>query len=479
MPWHSIIFKFLQYVPLLEDLQSYLEKEDIAREAFSNKPGFSGIYRDFCDGLIFRNHKLFSKEEHSIQLFLFSDAFQTGNPLSVCKKATKLDSVYYAVGNLPRKYRASLQNIRLCLLTRSMTLKKFGYKVVFKRLIDDLLLLETDGIFIPFLGKKVKGTVAIISADNLGGHAVGGFNESFSCRTLRICRTCLATYDGIQCHHAETFVLRTKESYDSQIADYEAGNVDSTTYGIKTRCCFNRLNFAHVVDLLPPDILHDVAEGLVPITLSAALDYFLHRKYFTVEILNEKLKNFSFGRLDRRNISGFINPKFSSKGSGIGDNATKNIYLLRFFPFLMNEYVPHSDPIFQLVVECWELVLRIYAEAFTEDSLFCLDAQIKSFRQHYLELFCSDNSRPKLTLKPKFHYVEHYTDAVRRFGPLVNCSTIRYEAKHYWFKKVMQKALNFQNASLTLSRKHQMLQTYRKILNQLPGSKWCSTKIDS
>lgn len=367
------------------------------------------------------------------------------------------------MGNLARKYRSSLQNIRLCLLVKSLTLKRFGYNNVFKRLIDDLLVLETSGIYVPFLQKKVKGTAAIVSADNLGAHGLGGFIESFSGRTLRICRTCMATYDGIQCNHAETFVLRTKEDYDSQISDFEADLVDSTTYGIKFRCCFNRLKFAHVIDLLPPDIMHDVSEGLISITLSAAIEYFLRRKYFTIEILNQKLKNFSFGRLDRRNVCDFINPKFSFKTTGIGGNATKNMYLLRFFPFLIDGYIPHSDLVFQLVIECWDLVLHIYAESFTEDSIYCLDASIKSFRQHFMQIFCSENSVPKLTLRPKFHFIEHYPNAIRRFGPLVNCSTMRYEAKHFWFKRIAQKALNYKNVTLTLSRKHQMLQTYSKL----------------
>lgn len=61
--------------------------------------------------------------------------------------------------------------------------------------------------------------------------------------------------------------------------------------------------------------------------------------------------------------------------------------------------------------------------------------------------------------RPKWHYIEHYPEAIKRFGPLVNCCTIRYEAKHFWFKRTAQRSLNYKNITLTLARKHQMYQT--------------------
>lgn len=39
---------------------------------------------------------------------------------------------------------------------------------------------EEDSLFVPCLGKIVKGTVFSVIADNLGAHSVGSFVESFS-----------------------------------------------------------------------------------------------------------------------------------------------------------------------------------------------------------------------------------------------------------------------------------------------------------
>ena len=40
------------------------------------------------------------------------------------------------------------------------------------------------------------GTIAIVSADNLGSLALGGFKES--CSSLKMCRHCMATKDESQ-----------------------------------------------------------------------------------------------------------------------------------------------------------------------------------------------------------------------------------------------------------------------------------------
>lgn len=93
------------YVPLLEDLRTFLSKDDVARIAFAPVAPFEGIYREFSDGSIYRNHLLFSNEPHSVQINLFTDAFTTGNPLGVRKKATKLDAIYCISQNSSIKYK--------------------------------------------------------------------------------------------------------------------------------------------------------------------------------------------------------------------------------------------------------------------------------------------------------------------------------------------------------------------------------------
>lgn len=67
--------------------------------------------------------------------------------------------------------------------------KKYGFETILQPLIDDIKILESDGIDLPFSSEKVYGTICQITGDNLGMHGIMGFTESFSGR--HFCRLCL------------------------------------------------------------------------------------------------------------------------------------------------------------------------------------------------------------------------------------------------------------------------------------------------
>jgi len=46
------------------------------------------------------------------------------------------------------------------------------------------------------ISKLMYGTIAIVSADNLGSLVLGGFKEN--CSALKMCRHCMATKDTSQ-----------------------------------------------------------------------------------------------------------------------------------------------------------------------------------------------------------------------------------------------------------------------------------------
>ena len=65
-------------------------------------------------------------------------------------------------------------------------MKKYGYDCVLYPLLQDVKTLEQNRIFVPLLGKCVKGTIQLVAADNLGAHSIAGFNESFTGKHLLI-----------------------------------------------------------------------------------------------------------------------------------------------------------------------------------------------------------------------------------------------------------------------------------------------------
>ena len=90
---------------------------------------------------------------------------------------------------MPPLLRSSLTSIYLAILCKADDIKKFGYSAVFEPMLKDLASLEEEGLYIPLLGIRVKGTVYCLVADNLGTHSIGGFVESFS--STHVCKFCL------------------------------------------------------------------------------------------------------------------------------------------------------------------------------------------------------------------------------------------------------------------------------------------------
>lgn len=73
-----------------------------------------------------------------------------------------------------------MASINLAILCKADHRKQFGFQKVLEPLLTHLPSLEKDGIFIPRLGKVMKGTVVSMVADNLGAHSVGGFIENLT-----------------------------------------------------------------------------------------------------------------------------------------------------------------------------------------------------------------------------------------------------------------------------------------------------------
>lgn len=74
---------------------------------------------------------------------------------------------------------------------------------------------------------------------------------------------------------------------------------------------------------------------------------------------------------------------------------------------------------------------------------------------------------PSKPLKPKHHYLCHYAELIKQFGPLIQLWTMRYESKHTYFKQCARKLHNLKNLCVTLAERHQLLQAYLSAGNLL------------
>ena len=60
------------------------------------------------------------------------------------------------------------------------------------------------------------------------------------------------------------------------------------------------------------------------------------------------------------------------------------------------------------------------------------------------------------TPKPKHHFVTHYTDVIRLYGPPLGFWTARYESKHRVAKSISESGKNFINISKTVAERQQL-----------------------
>lgn len=232
------------------------------------------------------------KDEIAIPLFLYYDDFECGNPLGSHAGIHKLGAVYYSVPCIPIQYRASLNNIFLCLLFHSADLKKFGSRVIFSKLIEELVSLENEGIIITVSNKtyKLKIFLTLILGDNLGLNTILGLNESF--RSNFFCRFCKCSRkDCEKMWKQNDEKLRTEAQYSEDINK----NSPSTT-GLRELCVFNTIKSFHSVSNYSVDLAHDILEGigefdLVEILYKVVID----DKLFSLETLNSHITFFNFG----------------------------------------------------------------------------------------------------------------------------------------------------------------------------------------
>lgn len=105
--------------------------------------------------------------------------FEVANPLGTSKKKHKLCAVYWVLANIHPKYHSSLHAIQLAVLCKVNTVKEKRYHEVLRPLIENLLSLEENGVYVEKLGASINGTVLYVVADNLAAHASAGFQQSF------------------------------------------------------------------------------------------------------------------------------------------------------------------------------------------------------------------------------------------------------------------------------------------------------------
>ena len=306
--------KTFQYVPILPSLVQVLSKS-FQENTFEgeNKSENDFKYQTFRDGSHYQKNEFFSAEENRVSLILYIDDFEVCNPLGTSRKKHKVTAVYWVLGNIPVQLRSTLTSIYLAILCKAEHTKQFGFQRVLEPLLTDIQSLEKDGLFVPVLGKAIKGTVVSVVADNLGAHSVAGFVESFA--GSYVCRFCVGERSKFQSDEVRSgsFHQRTKDQHTLHVQTAVSSPDLTHCYGVKKQCALSeKLEHFHVTSGYPPDVLHDLLEGIVPVELALAFDNLIKKKYFSLIELNEAICHFPYRWSDKTNRPNIIPANIST-----------------------------------------------------------------------------------------------------------------------------------------------------------------------
>lgn len=346
----------LQYVPILDTLFKRDEFKSIYFGEEGRHSCVDGVYEDFCCGQLYKKTNLYRSSENCLQIQIGHDDFDICNPLQSKAGIHKVCGVYFVIRNMPKKYLSKLKNIYLICLCTANDLKseQTDFNNLWTMIVNEIHILETVGIDIG--GNRVlKGTLACVAYDNLGGNVSFGFAEGFNAFCYcRVCESSNAECKKMVKENAQS--IRSRKSYEKQLKIIESSvevKYDQTK-GVKRYCTLNELEYFHVVGNIPVDPMHDLNEGVIPHLMAAFFNHCFKWKIFSLKKLKKMIFSYDFGYLSSRDKP---SSNFSLLKRTLGQNAAQSKCLFVHIPYILHDY--RDEPKLTIAWGSIQAVLRI------------------------------------------------------------------------------------------------------------------------
>jgi hypothetical protein len=444
------------YVPIKDNLKALLKKKEIRDQLFKIKQSEDGIIKSYRDGSYCKKNNLLNQEE-SICLEFYADEFEIVNPIGDARGVYKAVGVYYRIGNLHWSLKSTNHTIQLAALCVSRVWSSYGQSKILEAIVKDIKELESEGIDVEIDGltKTFKATIWVFIGDNKGSNSIGGFVESFGSNVDNFCRFCLFNSKSRQTNFRENeSEMRKIDSYldSTRLASTMPNKIHN---GIKYNSILNELMYFNVIEGLPVDYMHDFLEGVVQQTFACMMKKLNLNKILTINSLNKSLKEFKYGKHDRENKvpSELFQQRNINKSGCFRMSASKCWTLLRIFPLIFGETLIHNSYYLNFI-RLNQLNRLLLQDEFDQNSILLIEEKVYEYLSEFKELY------PETNLTAKQHFLIHYGGNIRKFGPLRHISTMRFESKHCFFKKVAKAINNNRNVTHSMSYRHQLNQYF-------------------
>ena len=393
-----------------------------------------------------------------IPLIFYMDEFEPCNPIGSKRKIHKLSAFYFTIGSLPIHLRTLVKSGFLYGLVYPSHVKKYGYQQILQPLLAELQELHTNHLQITYEnGETVsfKVYLHLFAADNLSAHDILEMQKNFNFG--KFSRYCLADYDNINTLSDFTMCsIRTHDEYCKQLEQLSTEPTEvKRAYGIVGKCVFHELPNIDVTSLFPNDLLHDHAEGVIPVIICVSLMNIISNTDLTIDKLNQALSSFKYGQTDSSNKYRATITMNHLRNLSIPGSGSEKMCLLRLLPFILSAYFLQSNH-----VKGVELLLK-YLDISDIITAFTIETEwLANLHFLIIELFDMVNALNPRAIKPKFHFLVHYPDLIHKYGPPRSYYTMRFEAIHQYFKQLVGRTKNFVNLTATLTKRFQRRQAY-------------------
>lgn len=115
--------------------------------------------------------------------------------------------------------------------------------------------------------------------------------------------------------------------------------------GLKCISPFSRLKYFNVIDGLPPDIMHDLVEGVIRYNFCLLMKVLSESKLYSIKKLNDDLRTFKYGRIDGQSKvpSDLFNESCLKNDYGFKLSAAHMCTLIRIFPLFVGEQLKNNE----------------------------------------------------------------------------------------------------------------------------------------
>lgn len=451
---HTLIQEKFIYVSIVEQLNALFRDarftEMYLKYNVEQRNMNDDVIRNYSSGSNYKNSVFFRKNPNAMHLQLGIDECQFACPVKTRTVKQKLLCIYLQIKNLPQEFLSKLNTIQLVAVCKAQNLDQAdaGLSDVLDVIVEDLRKLEEFGIEIGN-NQVLRGALINIAYDNLGGNILYGLIACF----IRdfYCRHCEC--NKLECENLtieNSAKVRNKSDYMKYMDIIAESNKKSKkvnfdqTKGFKSQCSFNKLQEFHILDNNSVDLMHDVPEGIIPYLLHHFFLKIIDEKIITAEELIARVRDFNYGFLNRENKPSPL----SLKKKNLGQSASQSFCLFTNIAFILIDYREQLKAVWTPIETLLQIVQILYSREIPQ----CEVDRLEQLISHHMESF---KGIIKAKFIPKYHFLLHYPNVIRKMGPPTSMWMMRYEAKHKTLTDIAKKSNNFVNLAKTIAQRHQ------------------------